>query len=65
MQRNYEIKNNSRTIEDGFEQSEKKRISVNLTEEQIEAIDRIKEKSRSRKIREIINFFFKEKEGRR
>lgn len=60
MQRSYEIKKNKRSLEDGFGEEEKRRVSVVLTEKQIEKLDEtLEEASRSRTLREIIRFFEK------
>jgi hypothetical protein len=57
MQRNYEITKNKRTLEDGFEEDEIRRISLSLRESQIELLEKLKESNRSKACRKIIDYF--------
>jgi hypothetical protein len=57
MHRNYEIKKNKRTLEDGFEEDEIKRISLSLRESQIRLLEELTDSNRSKTCRKIIDYF--------
>ena len=65
MQRNYKIEKNKRSLEDGFGEEEKRRVSVNLAESHLQLLeDTLKGVDRSKTIRRILDFYEKASQER-